>query len=84
MTACTTFHRYGYSVTVSANTSTDVVIVAETEYGVGYALETLSQMLAANECAAFSVVDAPQFVHRGMMIDVGRRFYPVDFVRCNE
>ena len=55
--------------------------MAESAYGVGYALDTLSQVLAANDCAAFSVVDAPQFVHRGMMIDTGRRFYPVDFVK---
>ena len=69
---------YGY--TLSAHDA-DVEIVAESEYGVGYALETLSQILAANDCQAFSVVDAPQFVHRGLMIDIGRRFYPVGFVK---
>ena len=70
---------YGYSLSTSNST---VEIVAESDYGVGYALETLSQILAANDCGwPFSVVDAPQFVHRGLMIDVGRRFYPVAFVK---
>lgn len=69
---------YGYSL---SSTSNSVKIVAETDYGVGYALETLSQILAANDCTAFRVVDAPQFVHRGLMIDVGRRFYPVALVK---
>ena len=70
---------YGYRLSCTSNTT--VEIVAETDYGVGYALETLSQILATNDCTAFHVVDAPQFVHRGLMIDVGRRFYPVDFVK---
>lgn len=69
---------YGY--TLSTHKS-DVEIVAESEYGVGYALETLGQILAAHECATFAVADAPEFVHRGIMIDIGRRFYPVDFVK---
>ena len=69
---------YGYRV--GAN-STGVVIVAESPYGVAYALETLSQILSANDCAAFDVEDAPSFVHRGMLIDTGRRFYPVSFVQ---
>ena len=69
---------YGYSLSTHKGV---VEIVAESEYGVGYALETLSQILAANECTTFSVVDAPEFVHRGLLIDIGRRFYPVDFVK---
>ena len=69
---------YGYTLFTSNST---VEIVAETDYGVGYALETLSQILVANECTAFHVVDAPQFVHRGLMIDTGRRFYPVALVK---
>jgi hexosaminidase len=70
---------YGYSISAAAN-STVVVIEAKSPYGVAYALETLSQVLSANECTAFHVEDAPSFVHRGLMIDTGRRFYPVDFV----
>ena len=74
---------YGYSVSADAN-STEIAIVAESPYGVAYALETLSQVLSANAvdgCTAFDVEDAPSFVHRGMMIDTGRRFYPVDLVK---
>lgn len=70
---------YGYEV--STINATHLEIVADSEYGVGYALETLSQMLAAKDCEAFRVVDAPQFVHRGMLLDIGRRFYPVDYVK---
>ena len=70
-----------YSYSLSSTSDSTVDIVAETDYGVGYALETLSQILAANDCTTFRVVDAPQFVHRGLMIDVGRRFYPVASVK---
>ena len=73
-----TAYRYGYTLLTHES---DVEIVAESEYGVGYALETLGQMLAAQDCTTFAVADAPKFAHRGILIDVGRRFYPVDFVK---
>jgi hypothetical protein len=56
-------------------------INAQSVRGVAYALETLSQVLSSRQCSAFAVTDGPRFPHRGIMIDTGRRFYPVALVK---
>jgi len=82
--------NYSYSMSYSAATAlgspaTAVVSAsAASPFGVGYALETLLQLGvkgAHAECGGgFTIVDAPDFPHRGFMIDTGRRFYPVPLV----
>jgi hexosaminidase len=74
---------FSYTLSVAAG-SGEVTATAATPFGVAYALETLSQFVdgaGTLQCAALSVTDAPEFVHRGLMIDTGRRFYPMDFVK---
>jgi len=72
---------YSYTITVSGG---KVSATAASPYGVAYALETLSQFLdaaATLRCTELSVEDAPAYIHRGIMIDTGRRFYPVALVK---
>jgi len=60
---------------------------AKTDIGVLRGFETLLQLLSADEkgyyfpCAAIS--DAPRFTWRGLLIDVGRHFQPVDVIKRN-
>jgi hexosaminidase len=60
-------------------------VTAASPYGVGYALEMLSQLIdsfGSLLCNGhLSVIDSPMFEHRGIMIDTGRRFYPIPLVR---
>lgn len=63
-----------------------VLINAADEQGVFYAIQTLiqllpqekSQSLAVQQC---SISDAPRFGYRGMMLDCGRHFFSVDFIK---
>ena len=61
-------------------TNTVVSVTAASPYGVAYALETLAQLAKQGCTGAFTVSDAPDFPHRGLMIDTGRRFYSVPLV----
>ena len=57
---------------------------AATDVGAMRGLETLLQLIQANErgfwLPAVSIQDAPRFRWRGLMIDVGRHFEPVDVI----
>lgn len=57
-------------------------INADTVFGAAYGMESLYQ-IAANESLLDNVVvtDFPDYVHRGVMIDSGRRFWPVPLVK---
>ena len=65
----------------------DVISVhAKAAWGILHALETLSQITAAvkltnnhsNLCVqAQSIVDAPKYPHRGLMVDTARHFIPL-------
>ena len=83
---------YGYSMSygtaaaaaAAAAPVTTVNVVAASPYAVAYALETLSQFIGNDgqlACSSLHVDDAPRFPHRGLMIDTGRRFYPVPLVK---
>ncbi|HEY4324829.1 MAG TPA: family 20 glycosylhydrolase [Mucilaginibacter sp.] len=78
-----TLGKEGYQLMVSPKqivaTSTDV-------QGVFYALQSIYQLLPAYPSGtinipAMKILDKPRFGWRGMMLDVGRHFYPVDFVK---
>jgi hexosaminidase len=64
-----------------------VVLDAASDIGVLRGLETLLQLLSADEkgyyfpCVAIS--DKPRFAWRGLMIDVGRHFQPVEVIKRN-
>lgn len=73
---------YSYSLTVSGGGS-DVSVAATSPYGAIYGLETFLQLVdgAGNLLtSSVSISDYPEYEHRGVMIDTGRRFWPVTAV----
>ena len=69
----------GYVLTSS---SKGVGVQAKTGAGLFYGLQTLLQMLAdGNKVAYGTITDAPRFEYRGMMLDVSRHFFGLDFVK---
>ena len=75
-----------YRLTV---TSQSVTIAAPTHAGLFYGLQTFRQLLpttagdadAAWVIPAVEIEDRPRFTYRGMHLDVGRHFFPVDFIK---
>lgn len=76
----------GYKLEITPKT---VVITGKDAAGAYYGTRSILQLLpAANDPAwkdaapeklpALTIVDQPRFVWRGMMLDVGRHFYPVE------
>lgn len=54
------------------------------EAGVFYALQTLQQLMEEGHeitVPACEIKDSPRFSYRGLMLDVGRYFYPVEYVK---
>jgi len=69
-----------YSYSLSLQSSSPVLEVdAASPYGLGYALETLLQVQEKG-CDEVELQDAPAFRHRGLMVDTGRRFYPISLL----
>ena len=70
-------------------TPASVTIAAPAHAGLFYGLQTLRQLLPADAAdagtdrtvPAMRIVDAPRFRYRGMHLDVGRHFFPVEFVK---
>jgi len=65
-------------------TATDkaVEVQATTGAGLFYGVQTLLQMTKeANKVALGTVTDEPRFEYRGMMLDVSRHFFGLDFVK---
>lgn len=63
-----------------------VTITANTPEGIFYGMQTLIQLLplqkkAALPVQAMEITDEPRFAYRGAMLDVGRHFFTVDFVK---
>ena len=74
-----------YNLTLDKKAGT---IVAATPYGALRAMETLSQLVQCTtageyivEFAEVVIDDAPRFRHRGLMIDTGRSFLPMPYIR---
>ena len=79
----------GYVLKITSN---EIVISASSPKGAFYAVQSLRQLLPASfENSTFKeatvsiqnleITDAPQFKYRGMHLDVGRHFFPVDFIK---
>ncbi|MDQ6857905.1 MAG: beta-N-acetylhexosaminidase [Chloroflexota bacterium] len=51
--------------------------------GLFYGIQTLRQLVAASPkaVAAVRIDDAPRFPYRGLHLDVGRHFFPVEFIK---
>ena len=63
-----------------------VTIRAASDRGLFWGVQTLRQLLPAGQATtiiipAVRIDDAPTFGYRGFMLDVGRHFYPVSFVK---
>lgn len=73
-----------YQVEISAS---GIRLEAETDLGAMHGLETLLQLLSADESGyVFPVVvisDSPRFPWRGLMIDSARHFMPLDMIKRN-
>lgn len=60
-----------------------VYIMAKTDSGLLYGLQTLKQMLLQKngKLPYTEIIDYPRFKYRGFMLDSGRYFYPVEDVK---
>lgn len=74
--------RYDYNLTVAP--SGDASARCTSIYGCLYALESFAQLVdeAAGSVrhGTVRIVDAPDYAWRGLMLDTGRRFFPMDTV----
>ena len=69
----------GYVLT---STKKGVEVQAKTGAGLFYGVQTLLQMAAEGNKVAFgTITDEPRFEYRGMMLDVSRHFFCLDFVK---
>ena len=67
----------GYLLTIADS----VAISAPTDAGVFYGTRSLLQMLRQGfQIPAGTARDWPDYPERGMMVDTGRKFYPVEFI----
>lgn len=62
--------------------SLKATVEANTVYGGLYGMETFSQLIYENEFNYSKIIisDEPNFVHRGVMADTGRRFIPKETI----
>ena len=78
---------YNLSVAVSPDGVANCTLDAPTVFGCVAGLETFVQLLVANitpptlQNTSIHVEDHPDFVHRGVMADTGRRFWPLPLLR---
>ncbi|QEC66717.1 beta-N-acetylhexosaminidase [Panacibacter ginsenosidivorans] len=75
----------GYQLTVDKD---KIYIHGNDEEGVFYGIQSLIQLLPVKKekkntlpLQQCSIIDAPRFAYRGMMLDCGRHFFSVDFVK---
>jgi hexosaminidase len=66
--------------------SNNISISGNDEEGVFYGVQTLIQLLPLEKSNHLSIQQcniqaAPRFAYRGMMLDCGRHFFPVEFVK---
>lgn len=72
-----------YNLTIDKS---KVYIGGDNEEGVFYGIQTLIQLLPVGKSTVLSIPqcsieDAPRFAYRGLMLDCGRHFFSVDFVK---
>ena len=60
-----------------------IEVTARDRRGLFYGVQTLRQLVAASPHAvpAGLIEDSPRFPYRGLHLDVGRHFFPVDFIK---
>jgi len=76
--------KEGYLLKVSEKS---IVVIASEPNGLFYGMQTLKQMLPLEtkngklEIPVSDIKDQPRFAWRGNMLDVGRHFFPVSFIK---
>lgn len=82
-----TLGNEGYALSVGPER---ILLSARDGHGIFYGLQTIFQLLPTREAAqrtkgvaipAVEILDAPRYSWRGMMLDVGRYFYPVPYIK---
>ncbi|MCU7550093.1 beta-N-acetylhexosaminidase [Chitinophagaceae bacterium LB-8] len=63
-----------------------ILIKGNTYAGTFYGMQTLIQLLPTKKAASLKIPsvyiqDEPRFMHRGSLLDVGRHFFPVAFIK---
>lgn len=77
-------NKEGYTL---ATTSEGIQINGQTENGVFYGIQTLRKSIPAEAegadilLPAGTIKDEPRFPYRGMHLDVGRHFFPIEFIK---
>mmetsp|Transcript_62343 Transcript_62343/g.171387 ORF Transcript_62343/g.171387 Transcript_62343/m.171387 type:complete len:519 (+) Transcript_62343:110-1666(+) len=77
---------YSYALSVSGEGGdATIAISCQSSYGCMYGLETLAQLAESDGTvpSPLTIEDAPQYSHRGLMLDTGRRFIPMDSIKQN-
>ncbi len=73
-----------YQLTIEGS---GIKLLAETDLGALHGLESLLQLLSSDADGYYfpngTLVDAPRFAWRGLMIDSARHFMPVDMIKRN-
>ena len=72
----------GYRLTIAA----DSIRVSGHAAGLYYGMQTLTQLLPAHqqpaiELPGLDITDYPRFGYRGLLLDVGRHYFPVSYLR---
>ena len=77
--------NYSYALAWPATTAAVITGSARSPFGMGYAMETLLQLAtpkAQLDCGGgFTVLDTPDYPHRGILLDTGRRFFPLGLLK---
>ena len=75
----------GYNLTIAASGSSGSVLTASSIYGALHGLESLSQLVERSTHAILNVPvaieDRPRFGYRGLLVDTGRHFLPLSFLK---
>ncbi|MBR8729241.1 hypothetical protein IX332_000555 [Porphyromonas levii] len=67
--------------TLDTDASQKVRIIAGSTAAVGYAIQTLRQLVTDKGIAEVKIADAPRLEYRGVMLDVSRHYMSVDFIK---
>lgn len=70
--------REAYTVKVSNDS---ITILANTDAGLLYGLQTLSQLVKDNTVPVVQISDSPRFEWRGLHLDVSRHFFDKAFIK---
>ncbi|MFJ1365434.1 family 20 glycosylhydrolase [Capnocytophaga canimorsus] len=75
----TTIPEEGYRINIDEN----IIVTASSTKGIFWATRTLLQMLenGGNRIPKGIINDFPMYSHRGFMLDVGRKFFTIDYLR---